>query len=48
MINNSLELIDYKNYNLTENEQLLKAIDYINEYGFNIDRNINNDDIIKI
>lgn len=28
--------IDYKNYNLTANEQLLKAIDYINEYGFNL------------
>ena len=40
--------IDYKNYNLTENEQLLKAIDYVNEYGFNIDRKLNNDNIIKI
>ena len=40
--------IDYKNYNLTENEQLLKAIDYINEYGFDIDRKLNKDNIIKI
>ncbi len=40
--------IDYKNYNLIKNEQLLKAIDYINEYGFNIDRKLNNDNIIKI
>lgn len=40
--------IDYKNYNVTENEQLLKAIDYINEYGFNIDRKINNNNIINI
>ena len=40
--------IDYKNYKLTKNKQLLKAIDYINEYGFNIDRKLNNDNIIKI
>lgn len=39
---------DYKNYNLTENEQLLKTIDYINKYGFNIDKNLNDDDIIKL
>ena len=43
-----ISYIDYKNYNLTEDEQLLKAIDYINEYGFNIDRKLNNDNIIKI
>ena len=40
--------IDYKNYNLPEYEQLLKAIDYINEYGFNIDRKLNNENIINI
>ncbi len=44
----AVSYIDYKNYNLTENEQLLKAIDYINEYGFNIDRKLNKDNIIKI
>lgn len=37
----------YSNYDLSEDEQILKAIDYINEFGFNIDRNINNDSIIK-
>ena len=40
--------IDYKDYNLTENERVLKTIDYINGYGFNIDRKLNNDDIILI
>lgn len=40
--------IDYKNYNLPDDEKLLKAIDYINEYGFNIDRKLNNDNIINI
>ena len=40
--------IDYTNYNLTEKEQLLKAIDYINEYGFNIDKNLNTNDVVKI
>lgn len=39
--------INYCNYNLPENEQILNGIDYINEYGFNIERNINNDAIIK-
>lgn len=43
-----ISYIDYKNYNLTENEQLLKAIDYINEYDFNINKNLNDDDIIKL
>ena len=39
--------INYKNYNLTEKEQILKGIDYINDYGFNINRNIKNDAIIN-
>ena len=39
--------IIYTNYNLSEEEQLLKEIDYINEFGFNIDRDINNSAIIK-
>lgn len=42
-----ISYVDYKNYNLTENEQISKAIDYINEYCFNIDRKLNLDDIIK-
>ena len=37
----------YSNYCLTKEEQILKGIDYINEFGFNIDRNINNKAIIK-
>jgi len=39
--------INYRNYNLSEEEQILKVIDYLNDYGFNIDRNINNAAIIK-
>lgn len=38
--------IIHENYNLSE-EETLKVIDYINEYGFNIERYINNDAIIK-
>lgn len=34
--------INYKYYNLSKTEQILNAIDYINEYGFKIERNINN------
>ena len=37
----------YSNYYLTEEEQILKGIDYINEFGFAIERNINNKNIIK-
>ena len=37
----------YSNYYLSEEEQILKGIDYINEFGFNIERNINNKNIIK-
>ena len=37
----------YSNYYLTEEEQILKGIDYINEFGFTIERNINNKNIIK-
>lgn len=37
----------YLNYYLSEEEQILKGIDYINEFGFNIERNINNKNIIK-
>lgn len=39
--------IIYTNYNLSEEEQLFKCIDYINEYNFNIDRDTNNSAIIK-
>lgn len=39
--------IIYSNYNLSEEEQILKGIDYINEFGFNIERDINNSAIIK-
>ena len=39
--------IMYSNYYLSEEEQILKGIDYINEFGFNIERNINNKNIIK-
>ena len=39
--------INYQNYNISKDEQLLKGIDHINEYGFNIDRDIKNDAIIK-
>ena len=38
----------YSNYDLSKEEQLLKEIDYINEYGFNIERNVNNKDIIVV
>ena len=38
--------IIYSNYYLSKEEQLLKGIDYINEFGFNIERNINNKNII--
>ena len=37
----------YSNYNLSNEEQILNDIDYINEFGFNIERNINNINIIK-
>lgn len=37
----------YTNYYLTEEEQILKGIDYINEFGFAIERNINNKNLIK-
>lgn len=40
--------INYKYYNLSKEEQLLSVIDYINEFGFGIDRNLNNDNIINI
>ena len=39
--------IIYSNYYLSEEEQILSGIDYINEFGFNIERNINNKNIIK-
>ena len=39
--------IVYSNYYLSEEEQILSGIDYINEFGFNIERNINNKNIIK-
>ena len=38
--------INYKYYNLSKTEQILNAIDYINKYGFNIERNINDVSII--
>lgn len=31
---------NYLNYNLSYEEQILKAIDYLNEFGFNIERSI--------
>ena len=37
----------YSNYYLSEEEQILKGIDYINEFGFNIERNINKKNLIK-
>ena len=37
----------YTNYKLSDDEQVLKVIDYINEYGFNIDKNIDKLIIIK-
>lgn len=37
----------YANYDLSKEEQVLKEIDYLNEYGFNIERNINNDAILN-
>lgn len=39
--------IIYSNYKLSEEEQILKGIDYINRFGFNIEKNINNKNIIK-
>ena len=39
--------IIYSNYYLPEEEQILKGIDYINEFGFNINKDINNKAIIK-
>ena len=39
--------IIYSNYYLSEEDQILKGIDYINEFGFNIDRDVNNKTIIK-
>ena len=36
--------INYRNYNMSEEEQILKAIDYINDYDFNIVRDVNNED----
>lgn len=38
--------IMYSNYNLSKDEQILKDIDYINEFGFNIESRINNRDLI--
>ena len=37
-----VECTIYSNYDLSEKEQILKCIDYINEFGFNIKRDINN------
>lgn len=34
--------VDYHNYNLTKEEQINNAIDYINEYGFAIENDIKN------
>ena len=39
--------IIYSNYYLSKDEQILKGIDYINEFGFNIERDINNKSIIS-
>ena len=38
--------IIYANYKLSEEEQILKGIDYLNEYGLNIDRDVRKDIII--
>lgn len=35
-----ISYINYLNYNLSFEEQILKAIDYLNEFGFNIERSI--------
>ena len=40
--------INYKYYNLSKEEQILNAIDYINKFGFNIDKKLNSDNIINI
>jgi hypothetical protein len=37
----------YSNYNLSEEEQILNGIDYLNKFGFNIKRDINNLAIVK-
>ena len=34
--------INYNNYNLSKEEQILNGIDYINKYGFNINKDVNN------
>jgi hypothetical protein len=39
--------IIYSNYDISEKEQILKCIDYINEFGFDIERDINNKSIIR-
>ena len=39
--------IIYSNYNLPLDEQTLRVIDYINEFGLDIERDINNKNIIK-
>lgn len=40
--------IIYTNYILSKEEQILKCIDYINEYGFNIDNDLTNNCLINI
>lgn len=40
--------INYKYYNLSQEEQILDAIDYINKFGFNIDKKLNSNNIINI
>lgn len=38
--------VNYSNYNLSREEQVLKSIDYINKFGFNINRDINNKNML--
>ena len=38
---------NYRNYNMSEEEQILKSIDYINSYNFNINREVDNETIIR-
>lgn len=40
--------VNYSNYYLSDEEQIIKGIDYINEYGFNIDKSVNSCSTINI